>query len=326
MNIMVIGLGSMGRRRIRLIKHIDNRLNIIGVDTSLERCEQARGEFNIECTNSIAVATSEMYCESAFVCTSPISHSAIIIECLNLKLNVFTEINLIADNYTEIINLAARQKCKLFLSSTMMYRKEIHEIKKHVSLEISKLRYNYHVGQYLPDWHPWENYKDFFVGNKRTNGCREIFAIEFPWIIDMFGKVKEFTVHKDKVSDLEIDYPDTYLLLIEHESGAKGTLAVDIISRKPVRLLEVYSQNIHLFWNGTPNGLSVFDVDTKKLETIDVYDDIIDNPSYADNIIENAYILEIETFLEVLNGNNENELYTIQDDMYTLDLIDKIEL
>lgn len=325
MNIMVIGLGSMGRRRIRLIKLIDNRLNVIGVDTSEERCEQARSEFNIECTNSIKVATSEMYCESAFVCTSPISHSTIIIECLNLKLNIFTEINLIADNYMEIMNLATIQKCKLFLSSTMMYRKEIQEIKKHVSTDISTLRYNYHVGQYLPDWHPWENYKDFFVGDKRTNGCREIFAIEFPWILDIFGKVKKFTAYKDKVSDLEIDYPDTFLVLIEHESGAKGTLAVDIISRKPVRLLEVYSQNTHLFWNGTPKGLSVFDINSKTLKTIDVYDNIVDNPYYADNIIENAYILEIETFLEILNGNKENELYTIQDDVYTLKLIDKIE-
>ena len=37
---------------------------------------------------------------------------------------------------------------------------------------------NISLGQYLPDWHPWESYKSFFVSNKKTNGCRELFAIE----------------------------------------------------------------------------------------------------------------------------------------------------
>ncbi|MDE6927475.1 MAG: hypothetical protein K2P06_01985, partial [Muribaculaceae bacterium] len=66
--------------------------------------------------------------------------------------------------------------------------------------------YIYHVGQYLPEWHPWENYQDFFVGDKRTNGCREIMAIEFPWLIETFGEIREVSVLHDKMSHLNIDY------------------------------------------------------------------------------------------------------------------------
>ena len=53
------------------------------------------------------------------------------------------------------------------MSSTLQYRKEIQFIKEEVKKVSGKVNYIYHVGQYLPDWHPWENYKDFFVGDAR---------------------------------------------------------------------------------------------------------------------------------------------------------------
>ena len=36
----------------------------------------------------------------------------------------------------------------------------------------------YHSGQYLPDWHPWESYKDFYVSNPATGARREIVPFE----------------------------------------------------------------------------------------------------------------------------------------------------
>ena len=42
MNIVVIGLGSMGRRRIRLIKQYKNSYKIIGVDLNKERRNNIR--------------------------------------------------------------------------------------------------------------------------------------------------------------------------------------------------------------------------------------------------------------------------------------------
>ena len=325
MNIVVIGLGSMGRRRIRLIQGIDVDVNVFGIDNCFNRCEQVEQEFGINCFNSITESLSAKEINSVFICTPPITHSAIILECLHNKLHVFTEINLLADKYDEIIKLANKNQCKLFLSSTMLYRKEIQKIIHSIPQTRTAIRYHYHVGQYLPDWHPWESYKDFFAGDKQTNGCREIFAIELPWMIEAFGKIIKINVFKDKVSDLEIDYPDTFLLMAEHESGVKGTFAVDVISRKPVRNLEIYSPTMHLFWDGTPRGLSTYDVKTKKLNVLNLYKNVIENSDYADYIIEDAYIAEIETFFNILNGDHSGEKYTINNDMYTLGLIDDIE-
>lgn len=94
----------------------------------------------------------------------------------------------------------------LFLSSTLLYRAEMLKIKEETNKIAGQINYIYHVGQYLPDWHPWENFKDYFVADKRTNGCRELFAIELPWLIDAFGKIKQTTAMKSKMSSLDIDY------------------------------------------------------------------------------------------------------------------------
>ena len=51
MNIGVIGLGSMGKRRIRLIKSNFPKINIVGIDNSEERCREVEDLFNIKTFN-----------------------------------------------------------------------------------------------------------------------------------------------------------------------------------------------------------------------------------------------------------------------------------
>ena len=109
MNILVIGLGSMGKRRIRLIKELYPEFVIYGVDGRQDRCNEVKELFNIECAKSIEDATNSFSIDSAFVCTSPLSHSSIINECLKNKWNVFTELNLVSDGYNENIELAKRK-------------------------------------------------------------------------------------------------------------------------------------------------------------------------------------------------------------------------
>ena len=320
MKIIVVGLGSMGKRRIRLIRQYDSSIEILGVDTNETRAAEAGKEYGITVYKSINDAVSENKIDAAFVSTSPLSHKSIIRELIKNNINVFTEINLIQDGYEEFIN---EKKVKLFLSSTFLYRKDIQWIINKVNSK--RCNYLYHTGQYLPDWHPWENYKTFFVGDKRTNGCREILAIEFPWIIKCFGNIKNVSVIKDKLSSLEINYSDNYLIQIEHENGNKGQIAVDIVARKAIRRLEIFNEEFDIRWDGTPNSLQNYNLETKGFDTITTYQKIDKDNRYCDNIIENAYMDEIDAFLSWLNGDNSKVLHNFESDKYILDWIDEIE-
>ena len=103
MKVIVIGLGSMGKRRIRLMKQYDSTLDIIGVDTNKERLLIAEEEFGIRTSSSIDEICSAEKIDCAFVCTSPLSHHNIIKSLIQYQLHVFTEINLVADGYEEFV-------------------------------------------------------------------------------------------------------------------------------------------------------------------------------------------------------------------------------
>ena len=324
MNIVVIGLGSMGRRRVRLIKQYNNSYKIIGIDLSKERRTTSESEFAIETSDSLEEVLESISLDCAIVCTSPLSHSKIINVCLKNNLHVFTELNLVDEGYDENIQLADESNRVLFLSSTFLHRVEIKQIDKLVKMQNELLNYTYHIGQYLPDWHPWENYKDFFVVDKRTNGCREIFAIELPWLIETFGSVKDIIVRKSKISKLNIEYNDNYLLILEHESGHKGILAVDIVSRKPVRNLEIFGENLYLTWDGSAEGLKTMNIETGKEDKILLYEKVNQLDQYSKFVVENAYYDEIVAFFDVISKKSE-PTYNFEKDKIILELIDRIE-
>ncbi len=325
MKAIVIGLGSMGKRRIRLLFKEFGHVDVVGVDATEDRRNEANDLFGIDVYSGLSEAQQEHTANCAFICTPPLTHGVITKQCLELGLHVFSEINLVSDGYDENIRLASEKNLRIFLSSTLLYRKEVQYISAKVSEQKAPLNYIYHVGQYLPDWHPWESYKNFFVNDKRSNACREIFAIELPWLIDTFGKIKKHTVSSSKNTGLDVDYHDNYMMMVEHSDGTKGLLSVDVISRKAVRNLEVFGEELYLTWDGSPTGLLEYNVSEKITKSVSIYSEVDKRSDYSHTIIEDAYSEEIKEFFQLINGSIEAPRYSFERDKTVLSLIDKIE-
>ncbi len=324
MKILVIGLGSMGKRRIRLINGRCEDHALIGVDSREDRREEAK-TFGVVPYDSLDEAfAEEPDLECAFICTSPVSHAALIGACLEHGLHVFTEINLVDDLYEQNMRLAQEKGKVLFLSSTFLYRKEIQHIQRRVREFAGKLNYIYHVGQYLPDWHPWESYSEYFIGAKRTNGCREIMAIEMPWIVNAFGDIESVSSLHEKNSTLKIDYDDSYLITVRHRDGTKGIFAVDLTTPKAVRNLEIYGEKFYLSWNGKPDGLEECLGAGTELCQVSLYEKAVHMDGYQATIIEDAYAGEIDEFFQVIRGLKK-PAHSFEKDLEILRWIDRIE-
>lgn len=323
MVIYVIGLGSMGKRRTRLLLEREN-IEVIGVDSREDRRVEASKLHGIKAFASIEEAKAYKKGDCAFVCTAPLSHAGVIESCLKNDLNVFTELNLVDDKYEENQLLAKERGLTLFLSSTFLYRSEIKYITEKVKENDGKVNYIYHAGQYLPDWHPWENFKDFFVGDKRTNGCREFLGIEMPWIVKCFGEIENVSVLNGNLSSLKVDFPDYYMIQIVHKNGAKGMFAVDVVSRKPTRHLEVFGDKLFLTWDGTPNSLFTYDIDKHENVCVDMGEYEHDS-RYAAFVVENQYRVEMDDFFATLSDRSHSPLWSFAKDKEVLKIIDKIE-
>ena len=324
MKIIIVGLGSMGKRRMRLLlEHQD--VELFGIDNQESRREEVKEKYHVKCFSSIDEAVNEVHPDAAVISTSPLSHAKIINECLSHNMHVFTEINLVSDGYAENVALAKQKGRVLFLSSTFLYRKETQTIIEKVHETKCSVNYIYHIGQYLPDWHPWENYNNYFIGDARTNGCREIMAIDLPWIVTAFGPVKRVTAVKSKNTALNINYNDNYLITIEHENGNKGVLAADVVTRKAIRHIDVYGEQFQLSWNGTADSLKEYDIEKKEERTI-VFEDASEHANgYAAFVTENPYREELNAFLAQIAHPEMVPAWSFEKDLELLKLIDEIE-
>ena len=310
----------MGKRRIRLMRE-HKEVELFGIDSQESRCAEVKEKFGITCYNSIDEACKVQNIDAAIISTSPLSHASIIKECLEHNLHVFTEINLVQDGYNDNIALAKEKGKVLFLSSTFLYRKETQTIIEKVHEAKCPLNYIYHVGQYLPDWHPWESYNNYFIGNPKTNGCREIMAIDLPWIVTAFSAIKDVKVIKSKNTELNIKYNDNYLLMLVHENGTKGVFAVDVVSRKPYRHIDVYGEHLQLSWNGTADSLNQYDIENKQDINISLEDASEHIEGYAAFVTENPYREELNAYLKQISDSNSVPAWDFEKDKSVLDFL-----
>lgn len=323
MKFLIVGLGSMGKRRARLIARMKPGALLAGVDFAPARRGEAQA-LGIVPYEGIEAACAAHRFDAAFVCTAPLTHAGIIDTLLEAGLPVFTELNLVSDGYDALTAKAKEKGVPLFLSSTMLYRAETQYIKREVAAFAKPVNYIYHIGQYLPDWHPWENYRNFFVGDKRTGGVREIFGIDLPWLLDTFGPVTGVYAQKDKLSGLAIDYPDSCFVTLRHANGTKGMLAADVVCPKAVRNFEAFGEGLHLFWEGNPRALWRYNAQTKEKEFVETYARFEHDARYSDNIVENAYVDELANFFGVLEGREEAR-WSFEKDKAVIALIERIE-
>lgn len=310
----------MGQRRIRILKALRPECTIIGIDKDKTRAEQAKQEYGIDICSSISDVKPPIY--AAFICTSPESHPGLTTTCLQNGCHVFSEINLLDTGYEENLKLAQTQGKTLFLSSTPLYKEEIQYIIQKSQENRDKKIYIYHVGQYLPDWHPWDNLDDFFVSRKATNGCRELLAIELPWITAAFGKIESVSVTKANFSHLGLSFPDTYAIQASHSDGTVGIIIIDVVSRKAVRRFEAYNDSMYLSWEGTPASLLEKDMESGEERTV-VLGSYIHDERYGAFVNEAAYVKELEEFFAAVEG--KKPLYSFTQDQEIIRLINTIE-
>lgn len=333
MQILIVGLGSMGKRRLRILKENFHEFSVSAVESREDRRLEISSDSSIVVYSNITDAFNDKKFDAVLICTSPLSHGEIASEALKNKSHVFCELNLDNSWYRNVADLARENKKHIFLSSTMLYHDDINWISSQIKKINSPCAYEYHVGQYLPDWHPWEKPEDYFISNVKTNGCRELLAIEMPWIDRVFSPIVSIKSFSAKVNkDLSLGWPDIRSMIICHKNGTIGTLIVDVVSRIPRRDFRVWGEWGDIAWGGKIGSLrqSIKGNEWKYIDTVTV-DSSSKNGTdpeykYANIVNEKPYVIEVADFVRLIQDKPTNIIpHTINDDLRILDNINKIE-
>lgn len=311
MKFLVIGLGSMGKRRVRNLLELKVD-EIIGYDIREDRREESSRLYSIKVTNDVESAIN-LKPDVMIISTPPDKHLEYAIMAANNDIHFFTEVNTMNPNELQsIIDLLKRKKITGLPSTNLMFHPSVVKIRNIIrNNEIGKiLSFNFHSGSYLPDWHPWEKLEDYYVYKKETGGGRDQIAWELSWIIALMGRPKSVSAMTRKLADFKAEIFDMYDLLIQFENNSIGHVMVDVIQRPPGRIFEIIGENGYIRWDYDNKLVRLFSANSNSWKEYPENEDykgyIIENPKPGFAIKEigmtESYIDEIKNFIDIING------------------------
>ena len=167
MKFLIIGLGSMGQRRIRCLQYL-KYFEIHGYDVDVTKLSTVKKRYKIKVEQNFNRVIEKKF-DAIIISTDPKYHMKYAFIALKKKIPCFIEASV--TNIRQLKKLIKENKTNknlIFPSCTMIFNDAIMQIKKLVRKnKIGTIYFGkYHVGQYLPDWHPWQNIKDFYARNK----------------------------------------------------------------------------------------------------------------------------------------------------------------
>ena len=325
MKYLIIGLGSMGNRRARNLQALGVLKNdILGFDVTLERRSEFAKTHGTETVNSLEEAFSQKL-RAVIISTPPDTHMIYAKQCAERGIPFFTEAGTSTQGMEELIALITQKKMVGVPSCTLRFHPLIIKMQELVSSgAIGRLlSFTHHCGQYLPDWHPWEDYRKFYVSKRSTGACREIVPFELNWLTWIVGWPTEVSGYKAKVSDLECDIDDIYQVLLKYDDKMLGHLQVDVLARAPTRAFRLLGSEGNIEWNAVEKSLKIYRSSTGKTENI-TENQLTVQAGYSEMSPEQMYINEMNAFLQAVSGVNQYS-HSFEDDLRILKILNKIE-
>lgn len=247
LNISVIGLGSIGARHAKSLISLKKKLNIKDIkcfDTNIKRAEKFSRENKQAkiCTNlKETVQNSQII----FICVPTSLHLPIWKKIKKFgKFHYFIEKPLSHDlkNCREFIKFQKNNKKKAVVGYALRFYDLMIKTKKLLGKGLvgKILNVRAESGFYLPFWHPWEDYKSFYMSSKKGGGGALLDdSHEIDYLIWMFGDIKYVQGVYSTISNLKITSDDYTSMILEFKNGITGEVHFDLLQPDESRYLKV---------------------------------------------------------------------------------------
>jgi predicted dehydrogenase len=256
--VLIIGLGSIGQRHVRnlrallgdsveLIAYRVRRLTHVVTPTmGADQERNVEEVYNIRTFPSLDEALAEKP-DIAYVCNPSSLHVAVARACLLAGCDIFLEKPL-ADSLegtAELVELARTHKRICMVGYQLRFHPCILRLTEIVRSGVlgTLLSVRATIGEYLPNWHPYEDYRTTYAARADLGGGVVVTQIhEFDYLYSLFGFPLRIYALGGHWSDLEIDVEDTASILMEAPLGSRVLpihLHQDYLQSPPSRQCEI---------------------------------------------------------------------------------------
>ena len=299
MKLLIIGCGSTGQRHLRNLKIITTG-EIIAYRTRKKEVKKLENKYHIQTYSNLEEALNQK--PDAVLVTNPTSlhiQSALTAAKHGCHLFIEKPLSHTLDGIDELIGIVHKKNLVVLVGCNLRFHPCLQFIKKLLNEKrIGKVvSARVQMGQYLPDWHPWEDYRTMYSAQKSLGGGIILDAIhELDYVSWLLGDVTQVFSFSDKLSDLDIDTEDVAEILLRFKTGAIAEIHLDYVQRYPSRSCEIIGDE----------GSIILDINkgTVKLYTAEKKEwDVFEQPNGYD--INQMYIDEMVHFINCIEGKEE---------------------
>jgi predicted dehydrogenase len=240
----VVGCGSMGRRRMRHALELGDGM-VIAWDIREDRRREVRAQLSVATAQSEADFFSGPL-DAVFISVPPSEHEHYIYAAIERKIPFMVEqpISHSLENLDRIFKGVENAGITCHVSCNQRYAPRVLALSKALSESgVGRVLTGIvELGEWLPNWHPYEPYQDYYPSWKRMGGGIDAIC-DLDWLRFLFGEVRESRSLCSRKSTLEIDTYDVQQFLLDFEDGPQLALHCDMLQQPFSRLSRFVCEN-----------------------------------------------------------------------------------
>src|ERR1700722_808102 len=250
---LVVGCGSIGRRHAKNLKSLGLR-HFAFCDTNPEALKQCSAEVQGELFSDYKEALQSFKPDFALICTPPVYHVEEASAALRAGSHVFIEKPLSHESSgIEVLIAEARRRDRnVQVGYNMRFHPGLKILKELIdSGKIGRVLWlNVEAGQYLPDWRPWQNYRESYSARHELGGGIILDGShELDYICWLLGRPTEVTCRAEHLSSLEVDVEDSAWIYLSFPERRRAELHLDFVQRAYTRTCKVVGETGTALWD-----------------------------------------------------------------------------
>jgi predicted dehydrogenase len=265
--VLIVGLGSIGRRHVGIIKNLFPEINIVALRH--KQCDKNDiDELGLyKCVTSIDEAIAKNP-QAAIIANPASKHMDVAKKLASKGVNLLIEkpISDSSKDVQELIDICYQNKVTLMTGYNLRFLPSLIEFKKQThSVRIGKIySVRAEIGQYLPNWRPEIDYRNSVSAQKSLGGGVLLeLSHEIDYLSWIFGRVDWVKSHVSKQSDLEIDVEDSAHVVLGFEriedTVLTASLNIDFIRHDTTRRCYAIAEKGTLLWDGVKGQVMFFE-------------------------------------------------------------------
>lgn len=259
MKILFAGLGSIGQRHLRNLRVLlgdtvqisayraRRQSPVLNTDMTVRANAELESLYGVRSFDRLDAALDDRP-DAVFVTNPNSLHLSVALAAARQGCHLFIEKPLAhnLEGVNTLIDLVEKQRLVAFVAYQFRFHPGLQQIKRLLAQGRLGRLLGAHIvnGEYLPAWHPYEDYRGTHPARRDLGGgCLNIQTHELDYALWFFGMPQSVFAVGGHLSGLEVDVEDSVSVLMQCRSDGRPLpvhVHLDYLQRPAQRVCEIY--------------------------------------------------------------------------------------